>query len=126
MNRVQAGLTVLVTMATIYASAQDLDVIKAAMLARKATVDRLLVTQVVGENNGGFLEALKDVSAAAKEVVAAENDDRKVVYAAIAKKTGVTPEVVGRQRAAEIAVKVASGVMIQLPKGNWIAKPGGR
>jgi uncharacterized protein YdbL (DUF1318 family) len=113
-------------MAAMGAWAQDLGAIKTAMLARKASVDALLATQAAGENNRGFVEALKAVPVADAAVVAAENSDRRAVYEAIAKKTGATVEVVGQQRAAEIAAKAAAGTMIQSPKGNWIAKPAAR
>lgn len=126
MNRVKTGLALLGIMAAMGAWAQDLGAIKTAMLARKASVDALLATQAAGENNRGFVEAIKAVPVADAAVVAAENSDRRAVYEAIAKKTGATVEVVGQQRAAEIAAKAAAGTMIQSPKGNWIAKPAAR
>jgi uncharacterized protein YdbL (DUF1318 family) len=120
------GLVMLGVATALGAQAQDLNAIKAAMLARKSAVDVLFATQTAGENNRGLVEALKAVPAPDGAVIAAENSDRKAVYEAIAKKTGTTPEQVGQQRAAEIVSKAAPGTMIQSPKGNWIAKPVGR
>jgi uncharacterized protein YdbL (DUF1318 family) len=126
MRSVRNWLALLGVAVALGASAQDLNAIKAAMLARKPTVDALLAKQTVGENNRGFVEALKAVPAPDGAVIEAENSDRKAVYEAIAKKTGAQPQAVGQQRAAEIVAKAAPGTMIQSPKGNWVAKPAGR
>ena len=53
---------------------------------------------------------------------AAENVDRKLVYEAIAKKQGTTPEVVGKHRAAQIADKALPGEWLQDANGKWYKK----
>jgi uncharacterized protein YdbL (DUF1318 family) len=57
-----------------------------------------------------------------KDVVAAENADRKKVYAAIAKQQGTTAELVGKRRALQIAKKAKAGTWIQDQSGKWNQK----
>lgn len=103
------------------ARAEDLNAVKARMLQRVPAVDALLAKKVVGENNQGYL-AFVGAAREQEEVVQAENADRKVVYAAIAAKTGATPELVGQRRAQEIAKKAPAGTMLQDAAGNWVEK----
>ena len=45
-----------------------------------------------------------------------------MVYASIAKKHGISPAQVGKQRAASIHQKAAPGTMIQDASGKWKSK----
>ena len=97
------------------------DNIKQRMISRLPVIKALKDQGVVGENNTGFLEFVgirKDKA----EVVAAENQDRKSVYEAIAKKQGTTPEVVGKHRAAQISGKAQTGEWLQDANGKWYQK----
>lgn len=98
--------------------AQD---IKARMRARLPVIVSLKAGGIVGENNQGYLTVLNQ-STDKKDLVAAENQDRRKIYAAIAKKQGTTPELVGQRRAMQIAKKADPGTMIQDTKGNWRKK----
>ncbi|MFA7424908.1 MAG: YdbL family protein [Desulfosarcinaceae bacterium] len=116
------GTLLLVTMAVallvaLPATAQD---IKARMAARLPVIDDLKARDIVGENNQGYLEFVGAPEKA--ETVAAENADRRAVYAAIARQTGTSPEAVGRQRAVQIAQKSLPGVRLQKPDGTWYTK----
>ncbi|MDD2604963.1 MAG: YdbL family protein [Desulfobacterales bacterium] len=116
------GTLLLVTMAVallvaLPATAQD---IKARMAARLPVIDDLKARGIVGENNQGYLEFVGAPEKA--ESVAAENADRRAVYAAIARQTGTSPEAVGRQRAVQIAQKSLPGVRLQKPDGTWYTK----
>jgi hypothetical protein len=116
------GTLLLVTMAVallvaLPATAQD---IKARMAARLPVIDDLKARGIVGENNQGYLEFVGAPEKA--ETVAAENADRRAVYAAIARQTGTSPEAVGRQRAVQIAQKSLPGVRLQKPDGTWYTK----
>ena len=102
-------------------TAQDLGPIKERMEARIASLDALKVGGVLGENNRGFLEVRAE-HGTAKEVAAAENADRAAVYAAIAKKTGVSAESVGAARAKQIATASKPGVWVQREDGGWYKK----
>ena len=95
--------------------------IKARMAERLPVIMELKQKGIVGENNLGLLEfvgAAKDMA----DVVEAENKDRKVVYNAIAKKTGTTPEIVGQRRAQQIADIAGSGEWVQDETGQWKQK----
>ena len=95
--------------------------IKARMAERLPVITELKQKGLVGENNMGLLEFV----GAAKEkvaVVEAENKDRKIVYKAIAKKTGTTPELVGQRRARQIAENAGSGWWLQDESGQWKQK----
>ena len=105
------------------AHAQDLNAVQERMKARKDDVAVLLAAKAIGENSTGYLEVLKTTTDKKQgRTVAKENADRKVVYTAIAAKTGAKPEVVGRSRAKDVAEKAKSGTMIQQADGSWAAK----
>lgn len=101
------------------AGAQDL---KSRMLDRLPEIQTLKAKGIVGENNQGLLETRKS-NTAAKQIVEAENKDRKAVYQAIAQKTGTTAQVVGKRRAIQIAEKANSGEWLQNASGQWYQKP---
>jgi uncharacterized protein len=100
--------------------AEDLGAVKARMHQRLPQLDQLKESGAIGENNQGFVEVRSGADAAA--VVAAENQDRKVVYAAIAQKTGSTPDRVGHYRARKIVAASAPGVWLQREDGSWYKK----
>jgi uncharacterized protein YdbL (DUF1318 family) len=104
-------------LAALPAGAQD---VKARMAARLPVIDDLKARGIVGENNQGYLEFVATPEKA--EVVAAENADRRLVYSAIAKQTGTSPEVVGQRRAIQIAQQSRSGLRLQKPDGTWYTK----
>jgi uncharacterized protein YdbL (DUF1318 family) len=105
--------------ATSAVSAQDLDAVRSRMEQRIETIDALKKQGVAGENNRGVLEVRAGDD---KGAVAAENADRTLVYAAIAVRTGSSPEAVGRARARQIANASAPGVWVQNEKGEWFKK----
>lgn len=98
--------------------AQD---VKARMRDRLPTIVDLKTRGVVGENNQGFLEMLKGQTEK-QNVVAAENQDRKSIYAQIAQQTGTDIKVVGQRRAIQIAEKAAPGEWLQDGSGKWHQK----
>ncbi|MDF3059875.1 MAG: hypothetical protein K0R17_4090 [Rariglobus sp.] len=99
--------------------AQDLGSIRARMEQRIGQIDALKTQGILGENNRGLLEVR---SGDDQGVAAAENADRAVVYAALAKKTGATPDAVGKARAKQIAAASAKGVWVQGENGEWTKK----
>jgi uncharacterized protein YdbL (DUF1318 family) len=100
------------------AGAQD---IKARMRARLPVIIKLKAQGIVGEDNQGYLAVLKNAGKQ-QEVVDAENQDRRKIYAAIAKQQGTTPALVGQRRAMKIAQKADPGTMIQDASGSWQQK----
>jgi uncharacterized protein len=99
--------------------AQSLGEIRSRMEKRVSQVDALKAQGVLGENNRGFLEVRSGDDGG---VAAAENADRGVVYAALAKQTGATPAAVGQARAKQIFAASAKGVWVQAPTGEWLKK----
>jgi uncharacterized protein len=79
---------------------------------------------IVGEDNRGYVHALKQIPGAA-EIVAAENDDRRAIYTAIVDQNNLGPaglkqvEVVFAEVQRE---KAREGDFIQLPSGDWQQK----
>lgn len=95
--------------------------IKARMQARLPAIVALKAEGIIGEDNRGYLAF---VGSARKQVdiVAGENQDRRQVYAAIAKQQGTTVEVVGELRARQIAGNASPGDWLQNEQGAWIKK----
>jgi len=95
--------------------------IQARMLARLPEIKVLKDKGLVGENNQGLLEFVGQQKEK-QDVVAAENQDRKMVYEAIAKQQGITVELVGKHRAIQIADKARTGEWLQDADGKWYRK----
>ena len=94
--------------------------IKDRMKSRLPAIIQLKQTGAIGENNKGLLQMLS--GSQGQDVVNAENSDRQMVYKAIAKKQNVTPDFVGKRRAAQIFQRAGTGEMVQTPDGKWIKK----
>jgi len=92
------------------------------MRDRVQAIDQLKASGKAGENNRGYLEARSELEPAAARLVAEENADRKVVYAAVADRTGQSIEAVGKQRALKILQISKPGVWVQKPNGDWTKK----
>ncbi|MCF3652266.1 YdbL family protein [Synoicihabitans lomoniglobus] len=103
------------------AGAQDMAALRHSMSQRLPVLDQLKTSGAVGENNQGYVEA-RTPGADTEKVVAAENADRRKVYAAIAAKAGATSEAVAQARARQIAATSAPGVWLQGEDGRWYRK----
>lgn len=95
--------------------------IKSRMKARKPAIDALKAQGTIGENRQGYLEYIAS-SSAESEVIAAENNDRKKVYSAIARKQGVNAAQVGNQRAMQIEKRSNPGMWFKDQTGKWYRK----
>ena len=107
--------------ALFFATSASAKGIKERMRDRLSVIVSLKAKGVVGENNKGFLELLKGKTEK-KEVVAAENKDRELIYGEIAKKTGTDVKLVGQRRASQIAAKASPGDWLQDAAGKWYKK----
>ena len=119
-GRISIGLLItgLVFAFVAPACAQD---IKTRMRARLPVILSMKAQGIVGEDNKGYLAVLK--KAGDKQgVVDSENQDRRRIYTAIAKKQGTTPALVGQRRAIKIAQKADPGTMVQDASGKWRKK----
>lgn len=101
--------------------AQDLGAIKSSMAQRLPSIDALKSKGALGENNQGYLE-VRASAPEADSLAAAENKDRAVVYAAIAKQTNSTAAQVGQARARQLVAASAPGVWVQRDSGEWYRK----
>ena len=95
--------------------------IKQRMIARLPEIKALKSKGIVGENNLGYLQFVGNKKEKA-DVVTAENNDRKLVYEAIANQQNTTVEVVGKHRAVQIANKAQAGEWLQDGTGKWYQK----
>ena len=111
-----AILMILILVGT--AGAQD---IKSRMRDRLPEISALKAKGIIGENNQGFLE-IRTGNGANKQLVEAENKDRRAVYKDIAAKTNTSIEVVGKRRAIQIAEKADPGEWLQNASGQWYQK----
>ena len=94
--------------------------IKERMAERIPAITSLKDSGVVGENNKGYLEfrAAKKSEALVQD----ENNDRGLVYNAIAKQQGVSADLVGARRAKMIAQQGNTGQWFQNNDGSWYKK----
>ncbi|MEA1947633.1 MAG: YdbL family protein [Thermodesulfobacteriota bacterium] len=109
---------ILITGASAFAGS---DKIKTRMKERLPVINALKAEGVVGENNKGYLEFIGG-DQAKKDVINAENSDRRQVYTAIAKQQGTSVELVGKRRAKQIVNKAKPGQWIQDQSGQWYQK----
>ena len=98
--------------------------LKERFLQRKPLLEKIKSQELIGENNLGFL-AFRSTAGQSEEnmqIVQAENEDRKTIYAEIAVKLNTSVEEVGKRRAAQIAALAAVGHWLQDGSGNWYQK----
>jgi uncharacterized protein YdbL (DUF1318 family) len=95
--------------------------IKTRMKNRLPAIMALKDKGIVGETNNGYLQ-FRGAAKEKEDVVKAENEDRKKVYAAIAKQQGVTIDVVEKRRALQIAQIAKPGHWLQDEAGKWYQK----
>lgn len=103
------------------AMAADGGGIKTRMLNRLPVINDYKARGIVGETNKGFVQVM-GIDGEWSEVVAAENKDRRLVYQAIAAKTGAPVETVGLRRALQIRETAAPGTWLQADDGKWYKK----
>lgn len=103
------------------AVADDVSEAKQRIAARQSEVASLKTSGAVGENNRGLLE-VRGGGGSSATIVADENRDRGVLYAEVAKRTGVSADDAGRARAKQIAANSAPGVWVQKEDGTWQKK----
>ncbi len=99
--------------------AEKLSAVRERMEKRLEAVNALKQKKVIGENNRGFLEVRGNVHGPEDQIVADENSDRRVVYAAIAAETGASVNDVGRQRAEQLLSLAKRGHWVQDHSGEW-------
>ncbi len=101
--------------------AADINAVNANMEKRLPLIVELKSKGVIGEDNNGYLQFVGG-KREKEAVVQAENQDRREVYHAIAKKEGVSIEQVGKRRAIQIINKARKGEWLQDQNGKWYQK----
>ncbi|MBW2449315.1 MAG: YdbL family protein [Deltaproteobacteria bacterium] len=116
---IPVSLTILlISGVLVFAGSEE---IKARMKARLPVINALKADGIIGENNGGYLEFIQNTKPK-KNVLDAENQDRRQVYSAIAKQQGVSIDLVEKRRAKQIAERANPGQWIQDSSGKWFQK----
>ena len=105
----------------VVAQASSIDQAKAGMRERVPVIDKFKADGAVGEASTGLL-AVRTPGGGAEAVVAAENADRSVLFAELAKRNGGTPEAAGREFARQMARASKPGVWLQREDGGWFKK----
>ncbi len=93
---------------------------KERMIQRAPQIRALKISGGIGEKADGLLGIVKGVSA--KDVVDAENADRKAAYAEIARGSGASTASVASRRALQIVEQAAPGDWLQGADGKWYQK----
>jgi hypothetical protein len=95
----------------------------ASNLALALTLDEAKSQGLVGEKVDGYVAAvIANPDADVRELVTVTNDGRRMVYAELAQRNGITIEAVGIVSAEKLHAKAASGTYIQSSTGQWQRK----
>ena len=121
--KTQAALLAGLFLLAVFVQAESAE-LKERFLQRKPLLEKIKTQGWIGENNLGFLAFISAAGQSAEniQIVQAENEDRKTVYAEIAVKVNTSAEEVGKRRAAQIAALAAVGHWLQDAAGNWYQK----
>ncbi|WP_024334910.1 YdbL family protein [Desulfotignum balticum] len=95
--------------------------IKERMKERLPVIAQLKTQGIVGENNRGYLDFVGNEKTH-EALIAQENQDRKTVYAHIAKQQNTSLSVVEKNRALQLIERAAPGTYVQMPDGTWVQK----
>ena len=120
-RRLQTIIFTLIITSLILSSGSLAGSLKEQMRARQPKIIALKADGIIGENNRGYLE-YRGAKEPRKGLLEAENQNREVVYRAIAKQQNTNAENVGRRRAAQIAERAPAGTWLQNAKGEWYRK----
>ncbi len=123
--RTIATILVLSALVAPAVAAGEMDDIKASMKSRYTALKKLKSEHKVGENHLGYVAAVttevgKDKTV--QSIISGENEDRKKLYAFIAKNTKTTPDAVGKNNALRIFKKAPKDHYFQAQDGKWRAK----
>ncbi len=95
--------------------------IKEQMLGRLPAINALKDQGIIGEDSQGYLQFRGD-DQSQKALLTAENQDRRAVYEAIAKKEGAQAGLVGQRRAQQIQEIGKAGQWFLKADGTWQQK----
>ncbi len=123
MSLIKKIITLSLCVSTVSASvfAGSVKELKAGFKERLPIIKELRISNIIGESNEGYI-VYRVNDKKQEQVINAENKARKILYKLIAKKEGVSINLVGKRRAKQIAKKAKSGEWIQTPNGDWTKK----
>jgi uncharacterized protein YdbL (DUF1318 family) len=110
-----------ISLAMLIATPASAGPLQDRMKARLPEIVALKSKGVIGETYQGYL-AFVGQNREGADIVAAENEDRKMLYQAIAQKTGATAEQVGRRAALKWKENLGPGEYFQNEDGSWMKK----
>ena len=94
--------------------------------ARTPEIQTLKTQGLIGENNRGLIEALKPVlTPKGKNLIEAENHDRKFIYETVVAQNHLGPEGLAKveeQYAKTRRERAKKGDRVQLSSGKWVRK----
>lgn len=98
--------------------------INSSALAVPAIVERAKAECIVGEQASGYLGFVpgKTATTELQREVRRINQERKAVYASIARKNGVSVEVTASLTAQKLIQKAARGECVRGTNGQWVKK----
>jgi uncharacterized protein YdbL (DUF1318 family) len=115
----------LFSIVTISSAQNTKDEIKIRMQDRFAKISELKKSGKIGETPLGFAEAVKKEFAQDEQIIkllAAENDDRKMLYAIIGKESQTSVEEVGMANAKRYFQKASDSDYFKIQTGEWKQK----
>lgn len=125
MNRTEFSAIVILSVALVgvllFSPALLAGELQDRMKERLPAIVALKTKGVIGENYQGYLEFVGQ-NREGKEIVAAENADRKALYTAVAQKTGASVEQVGQRAALKWKQNLGKGEYFKNEDGTWIQK----
>ena len=94
----------------------------ASMRLRLPAIMKLKMSGRIGETNQGFLEAREHLEREAYRLLLDENQDRRVLYGAIAARLKLSLSRVQAERAEDIRERSPQSVWLQSVDGQWFRK----
>ena len=108
------------------AYAGDLDpAVEQAATRRRDRREQIMALEskaLVGENRSGLLTVRGSVDASAQQAVTSENQDRSIIYQALAEKNGTAVEEIQKVYAERLRNDAPHGAPVQNPDGSWVLK----
>jgi uncharacterized protein YdbL (DUF1318 family) len=89
---------------------------------REKDIRALKKAGTIGETSDGYVDFVKGEDSKAKDIVDAENADRKTLYQHIADKTNTTVEKVAERAAKRNFERASAGEYLKDSKGKWKKK----
>jgi len=121
MKSMKLSMIVIAILAAGAMAASTKEELQKRFAQRYPEIEALKSKGVIGETFGGYLEAVKSADGAEK-LMSEENADRRELYQIIAKKEGVSAQLVAERNARRNFDKAKSGEYLKGQDGEWHRK----